>query len=156
MSSPEAKQSRSSEGDSAEDKDENSTASIGKLVEGKSKESWSLEGKPVEGIAGREVTRTSKLRAFTFAELQSATRNFRRDGVIEDGAYGTVFKGYLDENVSQFASYGGTRVAVKVLTSESMIFYRDLVVRPIALSKAKKVCSWGHKLTGKKIKKITS
>lgn len=61
------------------------------------------------------------LRIFTFAELRSATRNFKPDSVLGEGGFGTVFKGWLDEKTLAPAKSGaGMVVAVKKLNPESM------------------------------------
>ena len=43
-----------------------------------------------------QILPTPNLRRFTFEELKTATRNFRRDTVLGDG-FGRVFKGWVDE-----------------------------------------------------------
>lgn len=55
-----------------------------------------------------QILATSNLRVFTFAELKSATKNFRADTLLGEGGFGKVFRGWLDS----------TTVAVKKLNSE--------------------------------------
>lgn len=60
------------------------------------------------------------LRVFTFAELKSATRNFKPDTVLGEGGFGKVFKGWVDEKTLNPAKSGlGMIVAVKKLSHES-------------------------------------
>ncbi|KAL1113989.1 hypothetical protein V6Z11_D02G226600 [Gossypium hirsutum] len=59
------------------------------------------------------------LRIFSFAELKSATKNFRPEMVLGEGGFGKVFKGWLDEK-SPGKSGSGTLIAVKKLNSESL------------------------------------
>ena len=62
---------------------------------------------------------TPNLRIFSFAELKSATKNFRPDMVLGEGGFGTVFKGWLEEKAPG-KSGSETPVAVKKLNSESL------------------------------------
>ncbi|KAL0907945.1 hypothetical protein M5K25_022402 [Dendrobium thyrsiflorum] len=67
------------------------------------------------------ILETSNLRIFTFAELRSATRNFKPEAVLGEGGFGKVFKGWVDERTLAPAKSGfGMVVAVKKLNSESM------------------------------------
>jgi len=63
---------------------------------------------------GGQILPTSNLRVFTFAELKTATRNFRIDTLLGEGGFGKVYKGWLES--SRNAS--GTTVAVKKLNTE--------------------------------------
>ncbi|KAH7669389.1 Non-specific serine/threonine protein kinase protein [Dioscorea alata] len=68
-----------------------------------------------------QILEVPNLRIFTFAELRSATRNFKPDSVLGEGGFGTVFKGWLDEKTLAPAKSGaGMVVAVKKLNPESM------------------------------------
>nr|XP_043637821.1 receptor like protein kinase S.2-like [Erigeron canadensis] len=58
------------------------------------------------------------LRVFTFAELKTATRNFRRDTVLGEGGFGKVYKAWLDDNLDSSSKHNV--VAVKKLNSGSM------------------------------------
>ncbi|XP_076889892.1 putative receptor-like protein kinase At5g61350 [Bidens hawaiensis] len=61
------------------------------------------------------------LKEFTYSELQTATRNFHHDRVIGEGAFGTVFKGWLDRVTYLPQKDGnGLSVAIKKLNPESM------------------------------------
>ncbi|KAI3745675.1 hypothetical protein L6452_08079 [Arctium lappa] len=55
-----------------------------------------------------------KLKIFTFAELQIATRNFPSDTMVAESSFGPVFKGWLDaKTYASSNSGGGIVVAVK-------------------------------------------
>ncbi|XP_040365066.1 receptor-like cytoplasmic kinase 176 isoform X2 [Rosa chinensis] len=59
------------------------------------------------------------LKSFFFNELKTATSNFRPDNVVGEGGFGTVFKGWLDQNSLAAAKPGtGIAVAVKRLNQE--------------------------------------
>ncbi|GJW41156.1 receptor like protein kinase S.2-like protein, partial [Tanacetum coccineum] len=47
-------------------------------------------------VSNNEEQKTTTLMKFTYAELKSATRNFRQDRVIGEGGFGKVYKGWLD------------------------------------------------------------
>ncbi|XP_062176934.1 probable serine/threonine-protein kinase PIX13 isoform X2 [Alnus glutinosa] len=72
-----------------------------------------------QGYPDGHILPTPKLRIFGFAELKSATRNFRADTVLGEGGFGTVYKGWLDEK-GPSKTGSGTVIAVKKLNSESM------------------------------------
>ncbi|CAN8247340.1 unnamed protein product [Cochlearia groenlandica] len=60
-----------------------------------------------------EILQSPNLKSFTFAELKSATRNFRPDSVLGEGGFGCVFKGWIDEQ-SLIASKPGTGMVIAV------------------------------------------
>ncbi|KAB2050822.1 hypothetical protein ERO13_A12G013400v2 [Gossypium hirsutum] len=72
-----------------------------------------------ESSPNDHILPTPNLRIFSFAELKSATKNFRSDMVLGEGGFGKVFKGWLDEKASG-KSGSGTLVAVKKLNPESL------------------------------------
>lgn len=60
-----------------------------------------------------EILESSNLKSFTFGELKAATRNFRPDSVLGEGGFGSVFKGWIDEQ-SLVASKPGAGIVVAV------------------------------------------
>ncbi|KMT05238.1 hypothetical protein BVRB_7g173800 isoform B [Beta vulgaris subsp. vulgaris] len=73
-----------------------------------------------------EILQSSNLKNFSFSELKAATRNFRPDSVLGEGGFGSVFKGWIDEN-SYAATKPGTGmvIAVKRLNQESYQGHRE-------------------------------
>ncbi|KAL8483875.1 hypothetical protein ACS0TY_026527 [Phlomoides rotata] len=66
-----------------------------------------------------EILQSSNLRSYAFSELKAATRNFRPDSVLGEGGFGSVFKGWVDENSLAASRPGsGMVVAVKRLNQE--------------------------------------
>nr|XP_029117247.1 receptor-like cytoplasmic kinase 176 [Elaeis guineensis] len=67
------------------------------------------------------ILEVPNLRVFTFAELKSATRNFKPDTILGEGGFGRVYKGWFDEKtLNPSKSMAGMVVAVKKLNLESM------------------------------------
>ncbi|KAG8374332.1 hypothetical protein BUALT_Bualt11G0120700 [Buddleja alternifolia] len=60
-----------------------------------------------------EILQSSNLKRFTFSDLKAATRNFRPDSVLGEGGFGSVFKGWIDEQ-SLAASRPGCGIAIAV------------------------------------------
>lgn len=68
-----------------------------------------------------QILPTPNLRIFSFAELKTATRNFRPDVVLGEGGFGKVYKGWIDEKTHGHVKSGAAKViAVKKLNSESL------------------------------------
>ncbi|CAL0315955.1 unnamed protein product [Lupinus luteus] len=67
-----------------------------------------------------QILPTHNMRIFTFAELKSATKNFRADTVLGEGGFGKVYKAWLDEKAASNNGSSGTIIAVKKLNSESL------------------------------------
>ncbi|KAL8158163.1 hypothetical protein AgCh_002742 [Apium graveolens] len=66
-----------------------------------------------------DVLKSSNLKSFACIDLKIATRNFRRDSMIGEGGFGSVFKGWIDENTFAAAKWGtGMAIAVKRLRIE--------------------------------------
>ncbi|XP_052173674.1 probable serine/threonine-protein kinase PBL8 isoform X2 [Diospyros lotus] len=61
--------------------------------------------------------------AFTLFELETITKSFRSDYVLGEGGFGTVYKGYIDENVR--VGLKSLPVAVKVLNKEGLQGHRE-------------------------------
>ncbi|KAL3514869.1 hypothetical protein ACH5RR_027586 [Cinchona calisaya] len=75
---------------------------------------------PNDNIVGGGKIITPNLKMFTYAELRSATRNFRPDTVLGEGGFGRVFKGWVDEKTYAPARVGaGIPVAVKKSNPDS-------------------------------------
>ncbi|KAL5082517.1 hypothetical protein RYX36_010938 [Vicia faba] len=73
-----------------------------------------------------EILKSSKLKSYTLAELKSATRNFRPDSVLGKGGFGSVFKGWIDENSLAAAKPGtGIVIAVKRLNLEGFQGHKE-------------------------------
>lgn len=85
-----------------------------------------------------EILQSSNLRSFSFSDLKLATRNFRPDSVLGEGGFGSVFKGWIDENSFTAAKPGtGIVLAVKRLNQESFQGHREWLVSSFYLS----ICS---------------
>ncbi|KAI3508578.1 hypothetical protein L1887_23586 [Cichorium endivia] len=68
-----------------------------------------------------EILQSVNLKPFTFNVLKTATRNFRPDSVLGEGGFGSVFKGWIDEQSLTAAKPGtGTVIAVKRLNHEGV------------------------------------
>ncbi|TQD84904.1 hypothetical protein C1H46_029517 [Malus baccata] len=61
--------------------------------------------------------------AFTLFELETITKSFRSDYILGEGGFGTVYKGYIDENVR--VGLKSLPVAVKVLNKEGHQGHRE-------------------------------
>lgn len=68
-----------------------------------------------------EILKSGNLKPFSFNVLKLATRNFRPDSVLGEGGFGSVFKGWIDEQSLAAAKPGtGTVIAVKRLNQEGL------------------------------------
>nr|GEU52409.1 probable serine/threonine-protein kinase PBL8 [Tanacetum cinerariifolium] len=65
----------------------------------------------------------TQLIAFTLFELETITKSFRSDYILGEGGFGTVYKGYIDENVR--VGLKSLAVAVKVLNKEGLQGHRE-------------------------------
>lgn len=75
------------------------------------------------------------LKAFTFSELKSATRNFRPDSLLGEGGFGYVFKGWIDGTTLTASKPGsGIVVAVKKLKTEGFQGHKEWLVSNFCLS----------------------
>ncbi|KAJ7961015.1 Kinase family protein [Quillaja saponaria] len=61
--------------------------------------------------------------AFTLYELETITKSFRSDYILGEGGFGTVYKGYIDDNVR--VGLKSLPVAVKVLNKEGLQGHRE-------------------------------
>ncbi|PKU60780.1 probable serine/threonine-protein kinase PIX13 [Dendrobium catenatum] len=79
-----------------------------------------------ESFPHGKILESPNLHIFTFAELRSATKNFKPEAVLGEGGFGKVFKGWVDEKtLSPVKSGLGMVVAVKKLNSTSMQGYEE-------------------------------
>ncbi|KAJ1406893.1 Serine-threonine/tyrosine-protein kinase, catalytic domain [Sesbania bispinosa] len=73
-----------------------------------------------------EILQSPNLKSFTLAELKTSTRNFRPDSVLGEGGFGSVFKGWIDENSLAAAKPGtGIVIAVKRLNQDGFQGHRE-------------------------------
>ncbi|KAK9270885.1 hypothetical protein L1049_026471 [Liquidambar formosana] len=96
--------------------------SISKSAEtiGQSAENSGVNETPPSSCSSTGKIITPNLKMFTFAELKSATRNFRPDTVLGEGGFGRVFKGWVDEKTYAPSKVGvGIAVAVKKSNPDS-------------------------------------
>ncbi|OMO83375.1 hypothetical protein COLO4_22548 [Corchorus olitorius] len=74
-----------------------------------------------EGSPDGRILETPNLKVFTFAELKTATKNFKGDTLLGEGGFGRVYKGWVDEKTLAPSKLGsGMIVAIKKLNHESM------------------------------------
>ncbi|MFS8016316.1 putative transferase, protein kinase RLK-Pelle-RLCK-VIIa-2 family [Helianthus anomalus] len=95
-----------------------SSSGISSHVSGKSQFSSASSGDDLG--PGGQILPNSNLKIYTFAELKSATKNFRPDTILGEGGFGKVYKGRIEEKNGSKLSSNGSVVAVKKLNSESM------------------------------------
>ncbi|KAL5217533.1 hypothetical protein ABZP36_018217 [Zizania latifolia] len=73
-----------------------------------------------------EILQSANVKIFSFTDLRQATRNFRPDSMIGEGGFGSVYKGWLDENTLSACKPGtGIPVAVKRLNQDSSQGHRE-------------------------------
>ncbi|KAE8707362.1 Protein kinase 2A [Hibiscus syriacus] len=73
-----------------------------------------------------EILASPNLKPFSFNELKNATRNFRPDGLLGEGGFGYVFKGWIDEHTLAAARPGsGMVIAVKKLKPEGFQGHKE-------------------------------
>ena len=79
-----------------------------------------------------DILKSSNLKSFTFSELKTATRNFRPDSVVGEGGFGSVFKGWIDEQTLAPVRPGnGLVIAVKRLNQEGAQGHSEWLVSVI-------------------------
>ncbi|XP_076917634.1 putative serine/threonine-protein kinase PBL8 [Bidens hawaiensis] len=124
--------------ESATNSDANGQVNQLQVTSGKSqalekKRSGSLSGlsepsTPRNDMDISEVSRTNSMlnntiSSFTMFELETITRSFRSDYILGGGGFGTVYKGYIDDNVR--VGIKSLPVAVKVLNKEGRQGHRE-------------------------------
>ncbi|KAG6507764.1 hypothetical protein ZIOFF_033116 [Zingiber officinale] len=73
-----------------------------------------------------EILLSANVKSFTFNELRTATRNFKLDNVVGEGGFGSVFKGWIDEQtLTPSRPSSGVVIAVKKLNQESFQGHRE-------------------------------
>ncbi|KAI3678309.1 hypothetical protein L6452_37596 [Arctium lappa] len=73
-----------------------------------------------------EILQSTNLKSFSYSDLRTSTRNFRPDSVLGEGGFGSVFKGWIDEQSFVAAKPGtGVVIAVKRLNQESFQGHRE-------------------------------
>ncbi|KAF8364694.1 hypothetical protein HHK36_033374 [Tetracentron sinense] len=85
--------------------------------------------------------------AFTLFELETITKSFRTDYILGEGGFGTVYKGYIDENVR--VGLKSLPVAVKVLNKEGLQGHREWLLTCFSclrLSEATIPLSWATRM----------
>ncbi|KAI7757727.1 hypothetical protein M8C21_001630 [Ambrosia artemisiifolia] len=79
--------------------------------------------------------------AFTLFELETITKSFRSDYILGQGGFGTVYKGYIDENVR--VGLKSLPVAVKVLNKEGLQGHREWLTEVNFLGQlSHQSCKW--------------
>ncbi|KAJ8771104.1 hypothetical protein K2173_023429 [Erythroxylum novogranatense] len=74
-----------------------------------------------EHLRNGQILEYPNLKEFTFADLKSATKNFKSDTLLGEGGFGKVYKGSIDERTFNPSKSGAMMVvAIKKLNSESM------------------------------------
>jgi hypothetical protein len=82
-----------------------------------------------------EILQSANVKVFSFSNLKSATRNFRPDSVLGEGGFGSVYKGWIDENTLAPCRPGtGIAVAVKRLNQEGLQGHREWLVSIMQLN----------------------
>ncbi|GAV83046.1 Pkinase domain-containing protein [Cephalotus follicularis] len=73
-----------------------------------------------------QILETPNLKEFSFADLRSATKNFKPDTLLGEGGFGKVYRGWVDEKTLAPSKSGcGMIVAIKKLNEESMQGFQE-------------------------------
>ncbi|KAH7352398.1 hypothetical protein KP509_19G042900 [Ceratopteris richardii] len=73
------------------------------------------------GFSNQNTCTNGSLHMFTYSQMKTATKNFRRSHRIGEGGFGVVYKGFLDEKtLAPLASGHKIIVAIKKLNTHGM------------------------------------
>jgi len=73
-----------------------------------------------------EILSSPNLKAFSFGDLRTASKNFRSDSLLGEGGFGYVFKGWIDEQTLAPSKPGsGMVVAIKKLKPEGFQGHKE-------------------------------
>ncbi|XP_019461986.1 PREDICTED: probable serine/threonine-protein kinase PBL11 isoform X2 [Lupinus angustifolius] len=73
-----------------------------------------------------EILQSSNLKSFSYSDVRAATRNFRPDSVLGEGGFGSVFKGWIDEQSLAATKPGtGMIIAVKRLNQDGFQGHKE-------------------------------
>ncbi|TYI48787.1 hypothetical protein E1A91_D13G271700v1 [Gossypium mustelinum] len=104
----------------------NNTGLSSNYVSGDTSSRVSSVSVPLTPRSEGEILQCTNLKSFSFANLKTATRNFRPDSVLGEGGFGSVFKGWIDENSFNASKPGtGIVIAVKRLNQEGFQGHKE-------------------------------
>ncbi|RWV85221.1 hypothetical protein GW17_00053003, partial [Ensete ventricosum] len=87
------------------------------------------DSNPSPSKAFEDLKISSQLRKFTFNELRSAASNFQPDGLLGEGGFGRVYKGWIEKYGTAPVKPGtGLTVAVKMLSHDRIQGHKDFGV----------------------------
>lgn len=77
-----------------------------------------------------QILASPNLKVYSFADLVTATKNFKPESMLGQGGFGKVYRGWIDAKTLAPSKVGsGMIVAVKRLNSESVQGYSEWRVR---------------------------
>ncbi|KAK4763775.1 hypothetical protein SAY87_013213 [Trapa incisa] len=98
----------------------------GNSLSGSSSNSKASSVPPPTQRSEGEILRSTNLKSFTFAQVKTATGNFSREGMLGEGGFGSVFKGWIGEDsIAAANSRTGMVIAVKRLNKEGLQGHRE-------------------------------
>ncbi|KAB1202057.1 Phosphoinositide phosphatase SAC6 [Morella rubra] len=93
---------------------------------GRSQRSEEASGSLDESYSNGQILEAPNLKEFSFADLKTATKNFKSDSLLGEGGFGKVYKGWMDEKTLIPSKAGtGMVVAIKKLSAESMQGFQE-------------------------------
>ena len=82
-----------------------------------------------------QILASPNLKVYSFADLVTATKNFKPESMLGQGGFGKVYRGWIDAKTLAPSKVGsGMIVAVKRLNSESVQGFAEWRVRSLSLS----------------------